>query len=184
MTKKYWMFAAVPMLCAACAGTQAERVTDNQMKRIDQQAQTQLDSVDKHADRRQAKVDEDYKSQKAKVSESDMPNAEQSENMLDYAKERKDYHVQTRAELDKLAVRIKAAGEKIRVLGPNATDPLRQELVNVSTEQSTLLEQLTDMSEAAPSDWDAGKSKMDDRISGLDSRIDDLSSEIDDASKS
>jgi len=178
MTSKQWLLA-VPMFCAACAGSQANQMTEKQMARIEMHEDTQIETVDKQADKRQAIVDKNFAAQKEAVS--DRPDAERSAKMLDEAKDRSDYHVQTRAELDKLAVRIKAAQEKVKVLGPKAPEPVRQELSKISTEQSTLQEQLAEMTDAAPTGWDEVKSTMDDRISNLDSRLSDLSSAIDDA---
>jgi hypothetical protein len=181
MTKKYWMFAALPMLCAACAGSQAEQVRDNRMERIEQRAEKQEEGVDQHAEKKQDMVDKNFKAQKEAVSASDMPNAERSADMLDDAKDRSDYQVQTRAELDKLGVRIQAAQEKMNVLGLKTPAPLRQELTVISKEQATLQEQLAEMTEAAPANWEANKSKLDERISKLDTRLSKVTSDIDHA---
>ena len=180
MTSKPWLLA-VPVFCAACAGSQANQMTEKQMARIERHEDTQIETVDKQMDKRQAIVDENFAAQKDAVSDSNRPDAERSAKMLDEAKDRSDYHVQTRAELDKLAVRIKAAQEKVKVLGPKAPDPVRRELSKISTEQSTLQEQLAEMTEAAPTGWEAVKSTMDDRISELDTRLSDVTSAIDDA---
>src|SRR6185312_1123920 len=102
---------------------------------------------------------------------SDAPSADRSEVVLDNAKDRSDYQVKTRAELDKLNVRIQAAQEKVKLLGARVSDPVRQELQQISTEQSTLQEQLAEMTEAAPANWENNKSKIDDRIGKLESRI-------------
>lgn len=181
MTKKYWMFAAVPMLCAACAGSRSEQVRDNRMERIEERAEAKEDNVDQRAEKKQDMVDENFKAQQKAVANSDMPSAERSADMLDAAKDRSDYQVQTRAELDKLGVRIQAAQEKMSMLGAKAPTPLRQELKVISTEQANLQEQLAEMTEAAPANWEANKSKIDDRISKLDSRISKVTSKIEDA---
>ena len=167
MTKKYWMFAALPMFCAACAGSHAEQVQDTQMSRIEQRESNRLDTVDRKAAKRQDMVDKNFKAQKQAVSDSDAPSADRSVDMLDNAKDRSDYQVKTRAELDKLGVRIQAAEDKVKVLGAKVTNPVRQELQNISTEQSTLQEQLAEMTEAAPANWDQNKTRMSDRISKL-----------------
>jgi hypothetical protein len=182
MTKKYWMFAALPILCAACAGSQSEQVRDNQMERIEQTADNKMEGVDQHADKKQDMVDKNFEAQKEAVTASDTPSAQRSGEMLDLAKERSDYQVQTRAELDKLGVRIQAAQEKAKVLGAKASAPLKQELNVISKEQATLQETLAEMTEAAPANWEANKSKMDERISQLDNRIDNVTSQIDSAS--
>jgi hypothetical protein len=181
MKTKHWLLAAVPMLCVACAGSQANSATGHQLARIEKNADMQMDSVDKRTSKRQAKVDKEFEAQKAAVSDSNMPNAERSEAMLDMSKDRSDYQVQTRAELDKLGVRIKAARDKMQVLGDKTPDPVRQELTNISTVQSTLQEQLAEMNEAAQDQWEATKSTMDNRISELDSRISDVDSQIEDS---
>lgn len=180
MTKKQWLLA-VPMICTACAGSQTNQVTEKQMARIEKHADTQLETVDKQTDKRQAVVDKNFEAQKEAVSDSDMPDADRSAKMLDEAKDRSEYHVQTRAELQKLAVRIKAAEDKVKVLGEKAPDPVRSELSQISTEQSTLQEQLAEMAEAAPSSWEQTKSTIDDRISKLDTRLSDVDSAIEDA---
>ena len=181
MTKKYWMFAAVPMLCAACAGSRSEQVRDNRMERIEERAEAKEENVDQRAEKKQDMVDENYKAQQKAVAKSDMPSAERSEDMLDAAKDRSDYQVQTRAELDKLGVRIQAAQEKMSMLGAKAPTPLRQELKVISKEQVSLQEQLAEMTEAAPANWEANKSKIDDRISKLDTRISKVTSKIEDS---
>lgn len=180
MTKIHWLLA-VPMLCAACAGSQANQMTDKQLARIEKQQESQIETVDKRANKRQAMLDEDFAAQKELISASDRPDAERSAKMIDEAKDRTDYRVQTRAEPDKLAVRIKAAQEKMRVLGPKTPEPVRQELRQIATERSTLQEQLAEMTDATPPRWEETKSKMDDRISDLDSRLSDVTSAIDDA---
>jgi predicted nucleic acid-binding Zn-ribbon protein len=151
------------------------------MERIEKQADTQMEGVDQHAEQKQDMVDKNFKAQKEAVSASDMASAERSADMLDDAKDRSDYQVQTRAELDKLGVRIQAAQEKMNVLGVKAPSPLRQELKVISKEQSTLQETLAEMTEAAPANWEANKSKLDDRISKLDSRISKVTSDIENA---
>jgi hypothetical protein len=181
MTKKYWMFAALPILCAACAGSQSEQVRDNKMERIEQTADNQMEGVDQHAEKKQDMVDKNFAAQKEAVTASDTPSAERSGEMLDLAKDRSDYQVKTRAELDKLGVRIQAAQEKMTVLGAKVSAPLKQEMKVISKEQATLQENLAEMTEAAPANWEANKSKIDDRISALDTRIDKVTSQIDDA---
>lgn len=180
MTSKHWLLA-MPVICAACAGSQANQMTEKQLARIEKQADTQIETVDKRTDKRQAIIEKNFAAQKEAMSGGDSPEAERSAKMLDEAKDRSDYHVQTRAELDKLAVRIKAAQEKMKVLGAAAPEPARQELSQISTEQSTLQEQLAEMTEAEPSTWEETKSTMDDRISNLDTRLSDVTSAIDDA---
>ena len=181
MTTKYWMFAALPIFCAACAGSHAEEVQDTQMSRIEQRESTRLDSVDRKAAKRQDMVDKNFEAQKGAVSKSDAPSAGRSEDMLDHAKDRSEYQLKTRAELDKLGVRIQAAEEKVKLLGARVTNPLRQELQNISTEQSTLQEQLAEMTEAAPANWEQNRTRIEDRISKLESRISDVTSDIDDS---
>ena len=180
MARKHWLLA-VPVFCAACAGSQASQMTEKQMARIERHEDTQIKTVEKQTDKRQATIDKNFEAERQALSGGNMPDADRSAKMLDEAKDRSDYHVQTRAELDKLAVRIKAAQEKVRVLGPKAPDPVRQELNKIATERSTLQEQLAEMTEAAPSGWEVTKSTMDDRISNLDTRLSDLTSAIDDA---
>jgi hypothetical protein len=181
MTRIHWLLA-VPVFCAACAGSQTNQMTEKQMARIEKQQDKKIETVDKQADKRQAMVDKNFAAHKDVISDSDRPDADRSAKMLDEAKDRSDYHVQTRAELDKLAVRIKAAQDKVKVLGPMAPDPVRQELSKISTEQSTLQEQFAEMNEAAPSSWEEAKSTMEGRISNLETRLSDVSSAIDDAS--
>jgi predicted nucleic acid-binding Zn-ribbon protein len=125
-------------------------------------------------------VDQNFAAQKEAVTANDNPSAERSADMLKLAKVRSEYQVKTRAELDKLNVRILAAEEKTNVLGAKTPAPIRQELKVISKEQATLQEQLAEMTEAAPANWEANKSKMDDRISALDSRISKVTSQIDD----
>lgn len=181
MTKEYWMFAALPILCAACAGSQSEQVRDNRMERIEQTADNKLEGVDQRAEKKQDMVDKNFEAQKEAVTASDTPSAERSGEMLDLAKQRSDYQLETRAELDKLGVRIQAAQEKANVLGAQASAPLKQELKVISKEQASLQENLAEMTEAAPANWEANKSKLDERISQLDNRIDKVTSQIDDA---
>jgi len=178
---KYWMFAALPIFCAACASSHAEQVQDTQLSRIEQRESSRLDTVDRKAAKRQDMVDKNFQAQKQAVSDSDAPSADRSEVVLDNAKDRSDYQVKTRAELDKLNVRIQAAQEKVKLLGARVSDPVRQELQQISTEQSTLQEQLAEMTEAAPANWENNKSKIDDRIGKLESRISDVTSDIDDS---
>ena len=181
MTKKYWMFAALPIFCAACAGSHAAQVQDTQMSRIEQRENHRIDNVEKKAAKRQDMVDKNFEAQKTAVSKSDAPSSERSEDMLDSAKDRSEYQVQARAQLDKLGVRIQAAEDKVKVLGAKVTIPVRQELQTVSTEQSSLQEQLAEMTEAAPANWDQNKSRMKDRINKLESRISDVTGDIDDS---
>ena len=82
---------------------------------------------------------------------------------------------------DKLGVRIQAAEEKVKLLGAKVTNPMRQELDSLSTEQSTLQEQLAEMTEAAPANWEKNKNRMDERIDKLGSRISDVTNDIDDS---
>lgn len=179
MTNKYWMIAVVPMLCAACAGSHSERVRDTRLERIDDHEEAKLDKVEQRAQERTEMVDEDFNAEQEAIADSDMPSADRSADMLDDAKSRSEYQVQTRAELDKLEVRIQAAEQKADVLGARVPEPLREELHLIAQEQVDLSSELSQMGEAAPAHWQSNKSKLDERISKLDDRVGDVTDMID-----
>ena len=176
-----WLIVSLPVLAAACAGSHAEQVRDARMERVEEKAEARGDQAEQREVARDKALDQQYQARQDGVRAENAPGADQSAKLLDLSKERSEYQSQKRAELDKLAVRIQTAQQKISVLSDRAPTKLKGELQTAQTQHTALRQELAGLGQVRSNDWEAEKKRMDTRVSELDSRLDSLSSAVDDA---
>jgi hypothetical protein len=179
--KTRWLIASLPVLAAACAGSHAEQVRDARMERVEENAEARDEQVEQRTAAREKALDQQYQAREDGMKAENAPGADQSAKLLDLSKERSQYQSEKREELDKLAVRIQAAQQKISVLSDRAPTKLKGELQTAQTEHNTLQKELSGLGQVRSNNWEGEKKRMDQRVSELDSRVDTLSSHIDDA---
>jgi len=179
--KSRWMIVSLPLFAAACAGSHAEQVRDARMERVEAQEDSQKELVEERGAQRKEALDQQYKAREEGVEAQDTPGTEQSAKLLELSKERSDYQSAKRTQLDKLAVRINAAQQKLSVLGERAPTKLRGELQSALTEHQTLQTEMGALSQVRSTNWEQETKRLNERLSGLESRVDTLDDNIEDA---
>ena len=178
--KARWMIASLPVLAAACASSHAEQVRDARMERVEEQAEARNDQVEQREDARKKAIDQQYQAREDGVKAENAPGSDQSAKLLELSKERSEYQSEKRTQLDKLAVRIQAAQQKISVLGNRAPTKLQSQLQAAQTEHQNLQQELGKLGEVQSTAWEGQKSRLNDRVSNLEDRVSKLSDDIDD----
>lgn len=176
--KARWMIASLPLLAAACAGSHAEQVRDARMERVEEQADARDKQVEQREDARNKALDQQYQAREDAVKAENVPGSDQSAKLLELSKERSEYQSEKRTQLDKLAVRIQTAQQKISVLGNRAPTKLHSELKATQTEHQTLQTELGKLGEVQSTAWEGQKARLNDRVDTLDDRVGKLSSDI------
>ena len=168
------------LLCAACAGTQGEEVRDARMERIDANAEAQRENIGERQDARAERIDQQYEQRQERIESSNVPAEDANETLVEIQKQRAQYESQTTARLNKLAARINAAQQKIDVLGPRAPLQLKTSLDTAAKQYDLLKTDVMKLDSTPPSDWDATKQDVENRLSKLDERVSQLDASIQD----
>jgi hypothetical protein len=166
---------------AACAGSHAEQVQDARMAHADETADARADAVDDQAKQREQALDQRYDVAEHAAATSGEAGASDNEKLLGLSKDRAEYQSDAQARLDKLAVRLDAAQQKISVLGAQAPTALSTNLMTARQEHKTLTIELGALRTMASPNWESDKNRIDDRISQLKDRVSKLSDDIDSA---
>jgi len=181
MNSRMWILS-LPLIAGACAGSHAEQVRDARMERVDEQTKVQNEMVEERGDQRKKALDQQYQAREDGVNAQNAPGSEESAKLLELSKERSDYQAEKRTQLDKIAVRINAAQQKISVLGDRAPTKLRTALQSSLTEHHSLQQELSGLSQVRSTGWENEKKRLDERVSSLEDRVGQLSDDIDDTS--
>lgn len=171
---------AVLLLLGACAGSHEEQVQDARIKRVEETSDARASAVENQADQSKKAVDQSYDAQRKAEEHSKTAGSEQSAKLTDLAKDRADYQTETQTKLDKIAVRIQEAQQKVNVLGARAPTQLRTDVQTAAEQHRTLQQDLSNMENVQPQSWEPSKDRLDERISQLQDRVSKLDNEIDD----
>lgn len=167
-------------LLGACAGSQAEEVQDARMKRVEETSDARAQAVENQADQQRKNVDQSYDAQRKALEHSDVAGSEQSAKLTDLAKDRADYQSETQTKLDKIAVRIQEAQQKVNVLAGRAPTQLRTDVQTAAEQHRTLQQDLSNLQNVQPQSWGPSKDRLEERISQLQDRVSKIDNEIDD----
>lgn len=167
-------------LGAGCAANQGEKVRDAHMAQIEVQKESDLEAVDERADQGMERVDAAHERREEAIDERD-PKAEGAQHTLaEVDHDRKQFRVEAQERVQKLAVRIDAAKQKIEVLGSSAPTALRTQLEDLRTKHSLAARKVSELEAVPPDQWGKNRSNVDDQLDRLDKRVDELSDAIDD----
>jgi hypothetical protein len=172
--------ACLLVITSACGASQGEQVRDARMERAEERAEAQDDAADRRAERREEAADQRFDATEERVEASDQPGAEQTKELVEISKERKDYQLDAQARLDKLSTRINTAQQKIQVLGAQAPLKLRTELQTAGKQYDSLKEDVEELDETPPELWESATKQLEERESGLEERVSQLEDSIDD----
>ena len=180
MRKYLIICAALSLAGAACASSQGEQVRDARMAQTEERAEANESAVESQASAREDAIDKNYDQRAENAAESNRPGADAAEEMVGVSKERAEFQSEAKENLDKLAVRIDAAHEKIDVLGGKAPTALKGELATTMQQYKMLQQDVTNLDETGASTWESTTDDIDKRIAKLDDRVEDLTEAIND----
>ncbi|MEY4577344.1 MAG: hypothetical protein RL701_2047 [Pseudomonadota bacterium] len=181
MLKNKLIFVAAILFggAGACASSShGEQVRDARIAQADDTAHARERAVEDTAEQRAEAIDQRYDTMRKEVSNSDQPDADESERLLKLSQERAEYQSDAQEQLDKLAVRIDAAQQKISVLGEQAPANLRDQLRTTRQEHLTIEQELASLRAVRSPSWDSDKDRIESRISELKDRVGKLNDAI------
>jgi chromosome segregation ATPase len=150
------------------------------MEGIDARAEVKTENVEEQAENRNEAIDERYDAREDNVAAADRPGEDAKQDLLDIEQQRAEYRAQMQTRLDKLAVRLNTAQQKIKVLGPRGPTKLRTNLQTAAKQHELIKQDVEGLSDTPPAEWDETKEQIDDRTEVLDEQVSELSDSIDD----
>jgi chromosome segregation ATPase len=165
----------------ACAGSHADQVRDARIAQADDTAHARERAVEQQAEQRAEAIDQRYDTLREESSKAGTPDASEQERLLKLSQERAEYQSDAQEQLDKLAVRIDAAQQKLSVLGEQAPVELRTELQTTRLEHQTLEQELASLRAVRSPSWESDKERIQDRLSELKDRVGKLNDHIESA---
>jgi chromosome segregation ATPase len=184
MRKNKLIFVAAILFggAGACASSShGDQVRDARIAQADDTAHARERAVETTAEERAEAIDQRYDTLRKEVANSDHPDANEADRLLKLSQERAEYQSDAQEQLDKLAVRIDAAQQKISVLGDNAPAALREDLRTTRQEHTTLAQELATLRAVRSPSWESDKDRIEHRISELKDRVGKLDDKIENA---
>jgi hypothetical protein len=170
----------LPLLAIGCASSQGEQVRDARMEQTEAQAQANSDAIDKQSEARTDAIEEHGDAREDAVAQANKPGENATETLVGVEKDRAVYQSEAQAKLDKLAIRINAAQQKIAVLGGKAPVGLKDRLQTAAQEHNMLKRDITNLNQTPASDWESTTERIEQRMATLDDRVNQLSESIED----
>ena len=181
MRKNTWLYVALLLSGGACAESHAEQVRDARLSQADDNAKVREHTVEQQAKERNEVIGDRYDSLRQEAAKSDEPGADDTEDLLKLSQERAEYQSKAQEQLDKLAVRIDSAQQKINVLGGRAPLALTTDLKTARQEHQTLEQEFVALRSVRSPNWEGDKSRLEQRLSKLEDRVTRLSDDIENA---
>jgi hypothetical protein len=150
------------------------------MERVDERADAQENAVERREDARDDAVEQRYDNKEQRVEASDRPGEDGSEKLVEVSKERAQYKSEAQARVEKLGTRLNTAQKKIEILGAQAPLTLRSELQTAAKQYEEIKEDVSELDQTPPSNWEHATQKLEQREEGLDERVTKLEDSIDD----
>jgi len=170
----------LPLLAIGCASSQGEQVRDARMEQTEAQAQASSDAIDQQSDARTNAIEQHSDAREETVAQANKPGENATETLVGVEKDRAVYQSEAQAKLDKLAIRINAAQQKIAVLGGKAPVGLKDRLQTAAQEHNMLKRDITNLNQTPASDWESTTERIEQRMATLDDRVNQLSESIED----
>lgn len=179
--RNHWIVCAgVTLLGSACASSQGEEVRDARMEQAEARAEVNEAAVEDQAAARKDMVEQSHEQHAANIEKQNAPDEEAKEELADTSKERADFRLEAKQHLDKLAVRIDAARQKLEVLGGRAPTQLRGDLATTIQQHRNLERDVVSLETTPPDNWESTTETIDERMATLDDRVEELTDAIDD----
>lgn len=170
----------LPLLAIGCASSQGEQVRDARMEQTEAQAEATSDAIDTQSSARTDAIEQRSDAREASVEQANQPGENATQTLVGVDKDRAVYQSEAQAKLDKLAIRINAAQQKIAVLGGKAPVGLKDRLQTAAQEHNMLKRDITNLNQTPPSDWESATERIEQRMATLDERVSQLSESIED----
>jgi hypothetical protein len=181
MRTQSFLQAMLPLLAIGCASSQGEQVRDARMEQTEEQAQANSDAIDRQSEARTDAIAQTGDAREEQVAQANQPGENATETLVGVSKDRAVYQSEAQGKLDKLAIRINAAQQKIAVLGGKAPVGLKDKLQTAAQEHNLLKRDVNGLSQTPASDWETATQRIEERMGILDDRINQLTDSIEDA---
>jgi hypothetical protein len=181
MQKSSLVHALWPLMALGCASSQADKVNDARMDAVSARADATEHGVDQQAAARKENIEQQADARDKNLSAANQPGEQADKKLVGVSEDRALYQSKVTARLDKLAVRINEAQQKIAVLGTRAPTSLKDQLKTSAEEHDLLKQQIMGLRDLPPTDWDRTTHAIDQQLSSLDERVTHLAKSIDDA---
>jgi hypothetical protein len=170
--------AAVPLITAACAGNHANQARDARTAQIDSSTRTRTDQIEQRADAQKKQIDNSYESSKQNAEDMGR-SSDASDQLTQLSKERAEYQVHAREQLDKVGTRIDSARQKLMVLGGRAPSSLGADLDTAQRQHQMIANETTQLNSTPDDLWDSTTKRLDNDMDELDSEVSKIESKID-----
>jgi hypothetical protein len=159
------------LVSVACASSQAEEVRDARNEKIDERTVAETRAVELREEARIDKIERNHDAAKNVVLTSGRFDEKSAKRVIDIHEQRSTYEAKAAARHETIGVRIKAARDKLAVLGSRAPEGLRRRLSAVEDEHMRLEPAVRDLPATAPVNWEAAAESLDYRLSELNARV-------------
>lgn len=164
---------------AGCAGTsQGEEVRDARMERAEDRSEVEQEAADRRGEAHADAVDERYDAREQRVESGDRPGEDGSQELVEISRTRAEYQQQARARLETMAGRLRAAQEKLEVLGARAPHNLKTELNVAAKQYEAVKEDVAQLDRTPPDAWEQTTEQLETREEGFDARMSELEDSI------
>lgn len=167
-------------LGSGCASSQAEKVRDARMAEIEAKEREQLASVDARTSSHSDQIERAGEQREQNIEASNTAGADARQELNEVAMERAQYRNEAAGKLDKLSIRLDAAGQKTDVLGDRAPRSLHEELEAARTARQLLEQRVSGLEHVEPARWSDSKAEVERNMDQLRERIEHLNSTIGD----
>jgi ABC-type phosphate transport system auxiliary subunit len=162
----------------ACAsGTHAEQVRDGRVSQVDDASDVRERAIEAQAKLRSDGIKQHYAELK-RAADTSEPGAQESAKQLEKSQDYAQFQSDAKERLDKVAVRLDAAQQKITSLGGREPALVKDGLNAARRDHKALEQELAKLDSQRSSDWEAYQNRLDGRISGLTSRVETLHDQI------
>lgn len=168
----------VVLAAGACASSQGEQVRDARMEQAEAQADLREEAAENTAATREDSVAQQADNARANVEATGSPSEGADKELIDVSEKRAEYQTQAKARLQKIAIRIDEAQQKLSALGNRAPTALKGELTTTTQQYKSLERDVMGLDRTLPDNWESTTSSLDQRFSTLDERVSDLAENI------
>jgi hypothetical protein len=148
------------------------------MKQADARAEARNEAIDDRSDVRTDAIKREHIAATDSIQAADQPGQSASKEMVNVSEDRALYQSKAEARLDKLAVRIDAAKQKMDSLGSRTPTGLRDDLKTTVQEHKQLKHDVGSLRDVPASRWESATDKVEHRLSSLDDRVTKLTNSI------
>ena len=164
----------------ACAGSQGEQVRDARMERAEARAEAREEATESNQDTREDLIAQHSDDTRENIDAANRPGEDAQQELIDTAEERATYQSEAKSSLDKIAIRIDEAQQKLQVLGKRAPTAIRGELATTANQYKMLEQDVMELDDTPPAGWETTTERLDARLARLTDRVAELNDSIED----